>query len=218
LDASASQRRQFLQSQAATPFLFVTRIGAALIFGPSDQQLEIPSRHHWSKLRSLKMTTAADTFLKSPAITRSGGTNAGTRRFINLEAPLAATVSAIAEPLSVRQADILDLIAQGRSNKEIARILSVAPETVKTHVKHIFIKLKVGKRAEAVSRAAQALSHIRQREGMIPGGLKVRDANGQSLAYVYPREKAELSAEGITDPEAWPLWQGPTIWWLGCSR
>ena len=54
------------------------------------------------------MTTAADTFLKSPAITRSGGTNAGTRRFINLEAPLAATVSAIAEPLSVRQADILD--------------------------------------------------------------------------------------------------------------
>jgi hypothetical protein len=52
----------------------------------------------------------------------------------------------------------------------------------------------------------------------IPGGLKVCDANGQSLAYVYSRENAELSAEGITDPEAWPLWQGPTIWWLGCSR
>jgi hypothetical protein len=53
-----------------------------------------------------------------------------TRRY--LEAPLAATASAIAEPLSVRQRDILDLIAQGRSNKEIARVLSIAPETVKT--------------------------------------------------------------------------------------
>ena len=115
------------------------------------------------------MTTAADTFVKSP-VTRSGGTNAAeppsgaplmkylnerlsTCHFVNLEAPLAATVSAIAEPLTVRQTDILDQIAQGRSNKEIARILSITPETVKTHVKHIFIKLKVGKRVEAVSRA-----------------------------------------------------------------
>jgi LuxR family transcriptional regulator, maltose regulon positive regulatory protein len=61
--------------------------------------------------------------------------------------------SASAEPLSAREGDILDLIAAGRSNKEIARILSIAPETVKTHVKHIFIKLNVEKRAQAVSRA-----------------------------------------------------------------
>ena len=52
-----------------------------------------------------------------------------------------------------REGDVLDLIAQGRSNKEIARILSIAPETVKSHVKHIFIKLNVEKRAQAVSRA-----------------------------------------------------------------
>jgi hypothetical protein len=41
---------------------------------------------------------------------------------------------AVAEPLSVREGDILNLIARGRSNKEIARSLSIAPETVKTHV------------------------------------------------------------------------------------
>ena len=45
------------------------------------------------------------------------------------------------------------LIAQGRSNKEIARTLSIAPETVKTHMKHIFTKLNVERRAQAVSRA-----------------------------------------------------------------
>jgi len=64
-----------------------------------------------------------------------------------------STTSAVEEPLSAREGTVLDLIAEGRSNKEIARILSIAPETVKSHVKHIFIKLNVEKRAQAVSRA-----------------------------------------------------------------
>jgi LuxR family maltose regulon positive regulatory protein len=64
-----------------------------------------------------------------------------------------SSVSAIAEPLSTRESDILRLIAQGQSNKEIARSLTIAPETVKSHVKNIFIKLAVEKRAQAVSRA-----------------------------------------------------------------
>jgi LuxR family maltose regulon positive regulatory protein len=61
--------------------------------------------------------------------------------------------AAIAGSLSVRERDTLTLIAQGLSNKEIARILAVTPETVKSHVKHIFAKLSVEKRAQAVSRA-----------------------------------------------------------------
>jgi LuxR family maltose regulon positive regulatory protein len=61
--------------------------------------------------------------------------------------------AAIAGSLSVRERDTLALIAQGLSNKEIARILAVTPETVKSHVKHIFAKLSVEKRAQAVSRA-----------------------------------------------------------------
>ena len=43
------------------------------------------------------------------------------------------------------------------SNKEIARTLTIAPETVKSHVKHIFTKLNVEKRAQAVS-CAQILA------------------------------------------------------------
>jgi LuxR family transcriptional regulator, maltose regulon positive regulatory protein len=45
------------------------------------------------------------------------------------------------------------LIAEGLSNKEIARDLVIAPETVKSHVKNIFAKLNVEKRAQAVARA-----------------------------------------------------------------
>ena len=67
--------------------------------------------------------------------------------------PRQPQTSAIVESLSVREGAILKLIADGQSNKEIARNLAIAPETVKSHVKHIFIKLNVEKRAQAVSRA-----------------------------------------------------------------
>ena len=63
------------------------------------------------------------------------------------------------ESLSARERNIVDLIAQGLSNKEIARNLGIAPETVKSHVKSIFVKLAVDKRAHAVARA-QAMGLI----------------------------------------------------------
>jgi LuxR family maltose regulon positive regulatory protein len=55
--------------------------------------------------------------------------------------------------LSPRETDILTLIAGGLSNKEIARSLYIGPETVKSHLKSVFTKLGVERRAQAVSRA-----------------------------------------------------------------
>jgi DNA-binding CsgD family transcriptional regulator len=55
--------------------------------------------------------------------------------------------------LTARERDVLAMISQGLSNKRVARALEISPETVKSHVKHIFLKLAVGTRAEAVSRA-----------------------------------------------------------------
>jgi LuxR family maltose regulon positive regulatory protein len=66
-------------------------------------------------------------------------------------APQQTRTSEIADSLSAREGTILKLISEGLSNKEIARSLAVSPETVKTHVKHIFAKLNVEKRAQAVS-------------------------------------------------------------------
>jgi LuxR family maltose regulon positive regulatory protein len=62
-------------------------------------------------------------------------------------------VSSVVSSLSPRERNIIERIGQGRSNKEIARDLGIAPETVKSHVKNIFVKLAVEKRAQAVSRA-----------------------------------------------------------------
>jgi transcriptional regulator of acetoin/glycerol metabolism/DNA-binding CsgD family transcriptional regulator len=64
-------------------------------------------------------------------------------------APPARTESA----LSPRERNILELIGQGRSNKEIARLLGISPETVKSHIKNMFAKLGVESRTQALYRA-----------------------------------------------------------------
>jgi len=54
-----------------------------------------------------------------------------------------------ADPLTVRELDILRLIAQGHSNKEIAKQLTVAEETVHAHVSNILRKLHLASRTQA---------------------------------------------------------------------
>lgn len=48
---------------------------------------------------------------------------------------------------------VLAELASGRANKDIARALGLSPNTVKTHLAHLFAKLKAGTRTEAVGRA-----------------------------------------------------------------
>jgi ATP/maltotriose-dependent transcriptional regulator MalT len=55
--------------------------------------------------------------------------------------------------LSPREQAVLKLIGEGRTNKMIAHTQGVAPETVKTHIKNIFAKLGVERRAQAVAKA-----------------------------------------------------------------
>lgn len=60
---------------------------------------------------------------------------------------------ALAEPLSDRELEVLNLIAEGQSNKLIAHALGISEHTVKTHVASIFVKLGAASRTEAVSQA-----------------------------------------------------------------
>jgi len=56
------------------------------------------------------------------------------------------------ETLSPREREILDLLARGYTNKEIADLLSIAFQTVHTHVRNIYSKLHVRSRTEAVAK------------------------------------------------------------------
>ncbi len=58
--------------------------------------------------------------------------------------------------LSERETELLVLIAQGRTNQEIAEQLGLTLKTVRNHVSNIFSKLQVADRAQAVIRAREA--------------------------------------------------------------
>ena len=58
--------------------------------------------------------------------------------------------SALSIQLSEREIEILQLVSEGRANKEIGNLLFISAATVKTHLIHIFTKLDVSDRAAAV--------------------------------------------------------------------
>lgn len=58
--------------------------------------------------------------------------------------------------LTVREREVLDLIARGYDNDRIARTLFLSEKTVRNHASGVFAKLGVGSRAEAVARARDA--------------------------------------------------------------
>jgi LuxR family maltose regulon positive regulatory protein len=72
-----------------------------------------------------------------------------------VEPELRPTQDVLVEPLSQRELEVLHLIALGRTNREIAQQLVIAPGTVKAHAASIYRKLDVANRTEAVARARQ---------------------------------------------------------------
>jgi LuxR family maltose regulon positive regulatory protein len=69
--------------------------------------------------------------------------------------PSQPTGDALIEPLTERELEVLRLIAQGLSNREISERLFLALSTVKGHTRVIFDKLQVQRRTEAVARARE---------------------------------------------------------------
>jgi LuxR family maltose regulon positive regulatory protein len=84
-----------------------------------------------------------------------GGPRAATRT-----TPRLAGVAGLVEPLTTRELEVLQLLAAGRSNQQIADELVVVLDTVKKHVGHILDKLGAANRTQAVARA-RALGLLR---------------------------------------------------------
>ncbi len=92
-------------------------------------------------VRSIRAVHSGESVLH-PKVTRA--------LFESLIAGADGTMSQDESPLTDREDEVLRLAAQGQSNKQIATHLDVSPRTVQTHLSHIFDKLGVASRTEAV--------------------------------------------------------------------
>jgi len=73
-----------------------------------------------------------------------------------LPLPTNLKTAALIEPLTGREVQVLELLAQRRTDKEISAALVVAQATTRTHIQHVLEKLDVSNRRAAVE-AARAL-------------------------------------------------------------
>jgi len=67
--------------------------------------------------------------------------------------------------LSKRESDVVQLLLQGRSNKQIAMALEIAETTVEFHLKNIYAKLQVNSRTEAVLKLGKSMRLIAENPG-----------------------------------------------------
>jgi two-component system, NarL family, nitrate/nitrite response regulator NarL len=80
--------------------------------------------------------------------------------------------------LTARESEIVELIARGLSNKQIGQALCIELATVKNHVHHILVKLKVKRRAEAAARWRSGATHAARIRSATNGGLALVGLSG----------------------------------------
>ncbi|WP_143590458.1 response regulator [Thermoactinospora rubra] len=97
-----------------------------------------------AQLAEAVRVVAAGEALLAPAVTKRL-----IREFARLGGPRAPAVRRLSE-LTERETEVLALVAQGLSNQEIAGRLTVAEQTVKTHVGRVLMKLGLRDRAQAI--------------------------------------------------------------------
>jgi DNA-binding NarL/FixJ family response regulator len=124
-----------------TTFDLDEHIFGALRAGASAFLLKDASRERL--LDAIRVAHEGDALL-SPSVTRRL-----VERFARLPEPSGRPVAGL-EQLTTRERDVLDLVARGMSNAEIAERLVVAEATVKTHVARVLAKLGVRDRIQAV--------------------------------------------------------------------
>ena len=98
-------------------------------------------------VRSIRAVAAGDAIF-GPAVAR--------RLMAYFARPRPSGAQTAFPELTEREREILELIAQGRSNADMTAHLVLSPKTVRNHVSNIFAKLQVRDRAEAIVRAREA--------------------------------------------------------------
>src|SRR3546814_6045201 len=78
---------------------------------------------------------------------------------------------------SEAEAEVLLYLSQGHSNKEIARLIGMSPDTVKYRLKSVFRKIGVSKRRDAV--------RISNERGLIPAGARAQELDSSEIGRAH---------------------------------
>lgn len=117
------------------------RVGAAAYFlkdlGPHEL------------MDSIRRVSQGENLINEVALERPAVASRVLKQFHELSAE-GGDVEPLFVPLSNREIEVLDRIAHGNSNKEIARVLGISDQTVKNHITSILRKLAVNDRTQAV--------------------------------------------------------------------
>jgi len=117
--------------------------------------------HHWPLIARLRATLRGKLDEETYRASWERGADQDLETTVRLilgqvdEAPRKKTNRALLEPLSERELEVLGLIAQGLSNREIAQRLVLSVGTVKVHARNIYGKLGVSTRTQALAQAAR---------------------------------------------------------------
>ena len=104
-------------------------------------------------IRGFKLKTAsAEELIQSVHTVHNGGASLDSCVSSALVEHMSGRQPAATEILSIREQEVLELLAQGKSNNDIAKDLDISTRTVKYHVSSIFTKLNVKNRTEAAAR------------------------------------------------------------------
>ena len=98
--------------------------------------------------------------------------------------------------LTSREREILDLIAQGHTNAKIARHLFVSPKTVRNHISHIFTKLQIADRTQAILQPVWAGTPCLEIPTRIPSTsfrFRILPFHCHSREGGYPRVAAKVT-------------------------
>jgi DNA-binding NarL/FixJ family response regulator len=113
----------------------------------------------WLEYQYVVRTHATETYVALVALAFLGlGVWAGARMFRRSPPPKEFKPNTAAQQslrISDRELEILRRLAAGQANKEIAKELDVSPNTVKTHVANLFVKLEARRRTEAILRGRE---------------------------------------------------------------
>jgi DNA-binding CsgD family transcriptional regulator len=126
-----------------------TVVGYGLLLAAGTLALDWLDYQRWVRARPAELWLAL-----GAALFLGLGLWVGARAAAPRPAPAPGNPQAVAAlGITTRELAVLEALAAGASNKEIARRLAVSPNTVKTHVARLYAKLDARRRTDAVARA-----------------------------------------------------------------